>query len=59
MNLLVTSHPLDGQFFPMLPLIDAARAAGAEVQVATRPEMGEELERRGLPWWPVGGNLAA
>ena len=58
MRLLFTSTPMVGHFYPMLPLIRAAEAQGHEVAVATGPDLATEVERLGIPAWPVGPTMA-
>lgn len=57
MRILVTTSPLYGHFFPMLPLIRAAQAAGHEVVVATGPDLAAEVRRRNLNLWQVGPSM--
>lgn len=58
MRILVTTSPLYGHFFPMLPLINAAREARHEVVVATGPDLADEVRRLDLTFWPVGPSMA-
>jgi UDP:flavonoid glycosyltransferase YjiC (YdhE family) len=58
MRILVTTSPLYGHFFPMLPLIRVARAAGHHVVVATGPDLAAEVRRRDLELWQVGPSMA-
>ena len=58
MKLLFTSTPMVGHFYPMLPLIRAAQAQGHEVAVATGPDLATEVERLGIPAWPIGPTMA-
>jgi UDP:flavonoid glycosyltransferase YjiC (YdhE family) len=57
MRILVTTSPLYGHFFPMLPLIRAALTAGHEVVVATGPDLAAEVHRRNLTLWQVGPSM--
>ena len=54
MRILFTASPLVGPLFPMLPLLDAARAGGHEVVAATGSDMIPDLHQRGFTTWTVG-----
>lgn len=58
MKILITTSPLYGHFFPMLPLIGAMRRAGHTVAVATGPDLADEIHQRGLACWNVGPRMA-
>ena len=53
-RVLFTSCPAYGHALPMLPLVRAAMAAGADVRVATGPDLVDPLRDRGLDARPVG-----
>ncbi|GAA2126482.1 glycosyltransferase [Nocardioides bigeumensis] len=53
-KVLFTSCPAYGHALPMLPLIRAAMAAGADVRVATGPDLVDPLRDRGLDARPAG-----
>jgi hypothetical protein len=53
-RILFTANPLVGHVYPMFPLMDAARAAGHEVVLATGADLVPEARRRGFPAWTVG-----
>ncbi len=52
--MLFTSCPAYGHALPMLPLMRAAARAGADVRVATGPDLVGPLRDRGLDARPVG-----
>lgn len=54
MRILFTANPLIGHIYPMLPLMQAARAAGHDVVMATGAGMVPELRARGFRTWTVG-----
>ena len=58
MRVLITTSPLYGHFFPMLPLIAALRQDGHEVTVATGPDLADAVRRRNLRMWEVGPSMA-
>jgi UDP:flavonoid glycosyltransferase YjiC (YdhE family) len=58
MRILFTTNPLYGHLLPMLPLINAARAGGHQVMVATAADFAPEIDRHGLPMWAVGPTFA-
>ena len=57
-RILFTASPFVGHVFPMLPLMDAARAAGHEVVLATGADVVPDVQRRGFPTWTVGPDLS-
>lgn len=58
MRLLVVSWPGYGHLLPMVPLIRAARARGAEVVVSTGADLGPAAERLGVRVHQSGLTLA-
>lgn len=54
MRILFTSHPLDGHFYPLVPLARAAKAAGHSVAFAVPPDFAQKIERVGLTAIPCG-----
>jgi hypothetical protein len=57
MRVLITTSPLYGHFFPMLPLIDTFRQDGHQVTVATGPDLADAVRRRNLRCWVLGPGL--
>lgn len=55
MRVLVTTAPLHGHFFPMVPLAWALRSAGHEVLVGSTANFLDDVAAAGLPAVPVGG----
>ncbi|MEV0001592.1 nucleotide disphospho-sugar-binding domain-containing protein [Micromonospora sp. NPDC050980] len=55
MRVLVTTAPLHGHFFPLVPVSWALRAAGHEVLVAAPANFVEEIAATGLPVAPSAG----
>lgn len=58
MRILFTTNPLVGHWLPMVPLVRAAQRAGHDVVVAAGPDLIPDIERRGVPGWPIGADLA-
>ncbi len=54
MRILLTTQPAYGHFRPLLPLAEALRARGHDVQVATSRRFGPVVEAHGLPGEPAG-----
>lgn len=54
MRILFSARPSYGHIYPMMPLADAALAAGHQVEFATTGPFLERLGRLGFPVRPVG-----
>ena len=54
MRILLTTQPAYGHFRPLLPLAEALRTRGHDVQVATSRKFGPVVEAHGLPRKPAG-----
>ena len=59
MRTLFTSTAGLGHFYPLLPMMRAARAAGDEVQIALPPEGTASAAAQGFPGGPDRGSRAA
>ncbi|PRY41540.1 glycosyltransferase [Umezawaea tangerina] len=57
MRIAFTGNPMTGHLLPMMPLLDAARAAGHEAVVITAEEMEPRLAPAAV--WPAGPGVAA
>ncbi|ASW54602.1 nucleotide disphospho-sugar-binding domain-containing protein [Plantactinospora sp. KBS50] len=57
MRVLVSTAPLHGHFFPLVPLSWALRAAGHDVLVATPANFADEVAATGLPVVPCAGPI--
>jgi UDP:flavonoid glycosyltransferase YjiC (YdhE family) len=54
MRVLVTANAAWGHVNPLLPIVRAAQHRGAEVVLATGPDLAAALAARGITTWPVG-----
>ena len=59
MRILVTTTGSAGHFGPLLPFLDAIRAAAGEVVVATRTSSVDAVAAAGYPVWPLAEAPAA
>lgn len=59
MRILVTTTGSAGHVGPLLPFLDAIRAAGGETLVATRASLAHTVAAHGYAAWPVGEAPAA
>ncbi|RKQ86997.1 MGT family glycosyltransferase [Solirubrobacter pauli] len=59
MRILVTTTGSPGHVGPLLPFLDAIRAAGGETLVATRSSLAHTVAAHGYAAWPVGEARAA
>ncbi|GAA3343138.1 DUF1205 domain-containing protein [Amorphoplanes nipponensis] len=57
MRVLVTTAPLHGHFFPMVPLAWALRSAGHDVLVAAPANFVDDIAGAGLPAVPSAGPI--